>query len=106
MVFLKTRVLHSSAEEYHPRWGARTSNPVKSVNDRLGGFDSCLFRQTPPEQARKFQLITKVNFSDVLMIRNWLACAQEIGDQRLNQITSENFENLNIKELLVNRNNE
>jgi len=34
------------AEEYHPRWGARTSNPVKSVNDRLGGFNSCLFRQT------------------------------------------------------------
>jgi hypothetical protein len=31
-------------EEYHPRWGARTSNPVKFVNDRLGGFDSCLFR--------------------------------------------------------------
>ena len=106
MFFLKTRVLHSSAEEYHPRWGARTSNPVKSVNDRLGGFDSCLFRQTPPEQARKFQLITKVNFSDVLMIRNWFACAQEIGDQSVNQITSENFENLNTKELLANRNNE
>jgi hypothetical protein len=32
-------------EEYHPRWGARISNPVKSVNDMLGGFDSCLFRQ-------------------------------------------------------------
>ena len=106
MFFLKTRVLHSSAEEYHPRWGARTSNPVKSVNDRLGGFDSCLFRQTPPEQARNFQLITKVNFSDVLMIRNWLACAQEIGGQSVNQITSENFENLNTKELLANRNNE
>jgi len=40
------------------------------------------------------------------MIRNWFACAQEIGDQSVNQITSENFENLNIKELLVNRNNE
>lgn len=38
-------MINSSAEEYHPRWGARTSNPVKSVNDRLGGFDSCLFRQ-------------------------------------------------------------
>ena len=25
----------------------RTSNPVKSVNDRLGGFNSCLFRQIP-----------------------------------------------------------
>lgn len=37
-------MINSSAEEYHPRWGARTSNPVKSVNDRLGGFDSCLFR--------------------------------------------------------------
>ena len=37
-------MLNSLAEEYHPRWGARTSNPVKSVNDRLGGFDSCLFR--------------------------------------------------------------
>jgi hypothetical protein len=37
-------------EEYHPRWGARTSNPVKSVNDRLGGFDSCLFRQLPVQQ--------------------------------------------------------
>jgi len=24
-------VLDSLAEEYHPRWGARTSNPVRSV---------------------------------------------------------------------------
>jgi len=40
------------------------------------------------------------------MIRNWLACAQEIGGQSVNQITSENFENLNTKELLANRNNE
>jgi hypothetical protein len=39
-------MINSLVEEYHPRWGARTSNPVKSVNDRLGGFDSCLFRQT------------------------------------------------------------
>jgi hypothetical protein len=38
-------MINSLVEEYHPRWGARTSNPVKSVNDRLGGFDSCLFRQ-------------------------------------------------------------
>lgn len=38
-------VLDSTVEEYHPRWGARTSNPVKFVNDRLGGFDSCLFRR-------------------------------------------------------------
>jgi hypothetical protein len=37
-------------EEYHPRWGARISNPVKSVNDMLGGFDSCLFRQTSLHQ--------------------------------------------------------
>jgi len=37
-------VLKSLVEEYHPRWGARTSNPVKSVKDRLGGFNSCLFR--------------------------------------------------------------
>ena len=44
MVFENATVLHFAAEEYHPRWGARTSNPVKSVNDRLGGFNSCLFR--------------------------------------------------------------
>ena len=37
-------MIHFAVEEYHPRWGARTSNPVKSVNNRLGGFDSCLFR--------------------------------------------------------------
>ena len=54
----------------------------------------------------RFQIITKFNLNDVLVIRNWLACAQEIGDQSVNQITSENFGNLNIKELLVNRNNE
>ena len=39
-------VIHFVPEEYHPRWGARTSNPVKSVYSRLGGFDSCLFRHT------------------------------------------------------------
>ena len=44
MGFGNVPVLHFAAEEYHPRWGARTSNPVKSVNDRLGGFNSCLFR--------------------------------------------------------------
>ena len=37
-------MIYSRVEEYHPRWGARTSNPVKSVYSRLGGFDSCLFR--------------------------------------------------------------
>ena len=45
MGFGNVPVLHFAVEEYHPRWGARTSNPVKSVNDRLGGFNSCLFRQ-------------------------------------------------------------
>ena len=45
MVFKNAIVLNFAAEEYHPRWGARTSNPVKSVNYRLGGFNSCLFRQ-------------------------------------------------------------
>jgi len=40
-------VIHFVPEEYHPRWGARTSNPVKSVYSRLGGFDSCLFRHYP-----------------------------------------------------------
>ena len=44
MVFKNAVVLNFAAEEYHPRWGARTSNPVKSVNYRLGGFNSCLFR--------------------------------------------------------------
>ena len=45
MVFKNAIVLNFVAEEYHPRWGARISNPVKFVNDRLGGFNSCLFRQ-------------------------------------------------------------
>jgi hypothetical protein len=40
-------MLDFAAEEYHPRWGARTSNSVRSVKDRLGGFNSCLFRQIP-----------------------------------------------------------
>ena len=39
-------VLDFAAEEHRPRWGARTSNPVKSVDNGLGGFDSCLFRHT------------------------------------------------------------
>ena len=30
-------VIDSATEEYHPRWGARTSNPVKSVNTGLVG---------------------------------------------------------------------
>ncbi len=30
-------MLHSLVEEYHPRWGARTSNPVKFVRTGLVG---------------------------------------------------------------------
>ena len=47
MGFGNVPVLHFAVEEYHPRWGARTSNPVKFVKDRLGGFNSCLFRHLP-----------------------------------------------------------
>jgi len=63
-------MLNSSAEEYHPRWGARTSNPVKSVNDRLGGFDSCLFRQLA-----LFSFIKLFVCSDSAISSEWRAVA-------------------------------
>ncbi len=64
-------VLDSTVEEYHPRWGARTSNPVKFVNDRLGGFDSCLFRHfnLPTEILTKGKLETACN-SNWFMVTN------------------------------------
>ena len=48
-------------------------------------------------------IITRFSLNDILVIRNWLAYAQEIGDQSINQITSENLEKLDIvKRIKIN----
>jgi tetratricopeptide (TPR) repeat protein len=45
-------------------------------------------------------IITRFSLNDILVIRNWLAYAQEIGDQSVNQITNENLGELDFVKLI------
>jgi hypothetical protein len=47
-------VIDSLTEEYHPRWGARTSNPVKSVNTGLVGSTPASSAKSTSSEIRQY----------------------------------------------------
>ena len=59
-----------------------------------------IIHQSKLERSKR---ITKFGLNDILVIRKWLAYAQEVGDQSVNQITNENFGKLNIVKLIKKR---